>query len=209
MKDRYERKALRDSGGEKRSLQMLTAIVITLFIACLSISFCQATFVNSDEAYIAQALTGCYTEKPMNWAPFISPVLSYGFGLLYGLLPGIAWYAWTQRLLMIASIAIINGCVLDRIARSFKGNGLAVGGLICLGTDILLCWALTRMSVYYTVAIGGSAAICLFAGRGFQGDRFWRRGAPVLLIFSMCIGFFAVAGDRPVLSAFAFRSPLG
>ncbi len=194
MKDQIGRKALRDSDGNRRLFQLLIAVFATLFVAWLSISSCQATFINSDEAYVAQVLSGCFTEKPMKWAPFLSPVLSYGFSVLYRFLPGIAWYAWTQRLLMIVGVALIDGCAIDRVAGCFGPKRLAVGGLICLGINTLLCWALTRMSVYNTVAIGGSAVVCLMARHGFEGDRFWWRGVPALLIFSACIGFLPLLG---------------
>ena len=168
-------------------------MAITLAVAVVSVKSCHTTFTTSDEAYAARALAGFFTDRPMVWVPFLSPVLTRVLYVLYRFIPGIAWYAWLERLLMLVSATVVNACVLRQTARAFGKKGMAAGAVASLCLSGLYAWAFTRMSSYYTVGLCG-VAMCLLILEGFDRERFLQRWLLAFALFFFGVGLLPHLG---------------
>ena len=193
MKDEAVRRKRERRDINIHRICLLAAMALTLAVAIVSVRSCHTTFTTSDEAYVAQALAGFFTDRPMVWVPFLSPVLTRVLYVLYRFIPGVAWYAWLQRLLMLVCATVIHVCVLRQTTRYFGKKGLLAGGLVCLGLSGLYAWAFTRMSSYYTVGLCG-VAMCLLVVEGFDRESFLRRWLLALVLFFFGVGLLPHMG---------------
>jgi len=184
----------RNGNAKAGLLHILLAGGIALVVAFVVLMLKKATFASVDEQYIAQALAGCYADRPMVWVPYLSPLLTRLLSLMYRLVPSVAWYAVAQEALAVAGMTVINACVIRQIRRSFPGREFIVGGLIGIVVNAMLSWTLTRLSMYHTAAVVGCAALCLLFSEGFEGGRFWPRWVMAFALFFFAVGFAPVAG---------------
>ena len=140
---------------------IILAVLLAVIVSAIVLGTHDITFTTTDDAYMLQTLAGYYTDRPMEWIPFLGPVLAKCIGLLYRLSAGIPWYTHLQHFLIVASMAIINYSLLKHTRLYARWLSVLVGVISCAMVDTALSWMLVRMHFYYASVLAGTAAVAL------------------------------------------------
>ena len=203
---------LRGADAESRQSRMaavciLAACGVALFLSAVTVFLERFSFATADEAWMAFALAGGFSNRPAVWVPYLSPVLTRGFALLYSWAPGVPWYVLFHIVMIAVSMAVINTCVMARARKHFPDSTLVPGALFCLLADLPLCWALSRLTLYHVAAVTGAAVLCLLLDR-LEGRRFAGSAILMIVLSFVSVSCAPIVGGGLAVCAFAIAACL-
>ena len=164
------------------------AEVALLFYILVSIAT-YTTFVSTEDGYVMRALGGCFTDRPMVWVPYISPLLARFVALLYGWFPALNCYTMLERLLIITGMTTVNVCAFRQLRRAAPDLEYIPGIVASALIDSALCWVAVRMHMNSVAAVACAAALCILLTVDYQGRWFPLHALAVLVFYFFSLGF--------------------
>ena len=166
---------------------LVTEIVLFIYFVFSKVSF--SSYLSGEDTLVMRTLTNGYAVTPELPIPYITPVLSRFVATLYSWFPNNPCYAYLQRLLIIASMVIININTFRQLEKHALGRGYIASAIISVIMDCLLGWTFARLHRYFVAGIACAAAVSLIFSWDPTEKRFWVSSAVVLLLFSLSMGF--------------------
>ncbi|MBQ9609844.1 MAG: hypothetical protein IJV15_10440 [Lachnospiraceae bacterium] len=174
--------------NRKEWIYILFAILLALFIPIIMTSVTYMTYTTTDDSYLMQVIAGYFNDRPMEWVPFLSPILTKFIALLYKIFPNEYCYVYLQLIILTISVSIINYSIFRKIKNIECKHIFIYGLIICFLFDVILCWTFVRMHFYYVSVIAGTAALSIVLTANFtKKQHYIIHLLSVLFMFFICI----------------------